>query len=253
MPQYRPQRPHVLHVGRSPALVVNAETCAHVSVIARFGAHWFRELGTPASPGSTLVSVSGAVSRPTVLAVALGTPLRTILHAAGADADPQALLTGGYGGAWLSGEHLDVAYANEALRPLGAAVGAGILVVVPKGACGLAETHRIVKWMANESSRQCGPCAFGLPALADDLRTLLQGSRDPHGVLVRLKERCAVIDGRGACRHPDGVVRLVDSALRVFARHVDEHVNAVPCAAMATTRRWVAVPALEHESDLVWE
>jgi NADH:ubiquinone oxidoreductase subunit F (NADH-binding) len=253
MPQYRPQRPNVLHVGRSPALVVNAETCAHVGLINRFGADWFRELGTDASPGSTLVSISGAVPRPTVLEVALGTPLRSILREVGADPDPLALLTGGYGGAWLAGEHLDVAFSNEALRPLGAGVGAGILVVVPKGACGLAETHRIVKWMANESSRQCGPCAFGLPALADDLRDLLHGSRDPHAVLVRLKERCAVIEGRGACRHPDGVVRLVDSALKVCAGHIEEHVRGIPCGAMTTARRWVAVPALEHESDLVWE
>jgi NADH:ubiquinone oxidoreductase subunit F (NADH-binding) len=253
MPQYRPQRPHVLRVGRAPALVVNAETCAHVGLIARFGAAWFRELGTPTSPGSTLVSVSGAVRRPTVLEVSLGTPIRSLLSAAGADTDPQAVLTGGYGGAWLEGRHLDTPYCNEALRPLGGLVGAGILVVVPHGACGLAETHRVVKWMANESSRQCGPCAFGLPALADDLRTLLQGSRDPHGALVRLKERCAVIDGRGACRHPDGVVRLVDSSLRAFARHIEDHVNGVACGAMTSSRRWVTVPALEHESDLVWE
>jgi len=253
MPQYRPQRPNVLHVGRAPALVVNAETCAHVGLINRFGALWFRELGTPASPGSTLVSVSGAVHRPTVLEVALGTPLRSILRAAGADPDPLALLTGGYGGAWISGEHLDVAYCNEDLRSLGATVGAGILVVIPRGACGLAETHRVVKWMANESSRQCGPCAFGLPALAEDLRTLLHDARDPHGVLVRLKERCEVIQGRGACRHPDGVVRLVDSALRVFHGHIDEHANGLPCPALTMARRWVAVPALEHESDLVWE
>jgi NADH:ubiquinone oxidoreductase subunit F (NADH-binding) len=253
MPQYRPQRPNVLHVGRSPALVMNAETCAHVGMINRFGAEWFRELGTATSPGSTLVSISGAVPRPTVLEVALGTPLRSILREVGADPNPLALLTGGYGGAWLDGEHLDAAYGDETLRPLGAVVGAGILVVVPRGACGLAETHRIVKWMANESSRQCGPCAFGLPALAEDLRSLLHGSRDPHGVLVRVKERCAVIEGRGACRHPDGVVRLVESALKVFSNHIEEHVRGLPCDAMTTARRWVAVPTLEHESDLVWE
>jgi hypothetical protein len=67
------------------------------------------------------------------------------------------------------------------------------------------------------------------------------------------KERCDVIQGRGACHHPEGVVRLVDSALRVFAGHIEEHVNGFPCAALTTTRRWVTVPALEHESDLVWE
>ena len=125
-----------------------------------------------------MVSISGAVAHPTVHEVPLGMPLRTILHNAGADDDPQAVLTGGYGGVWLSAEHLDVAYCDEVLHPLGARVGAGVLVVVPRDACGLAETHRVVRWMANESSRQCGPCAFGLPALAEDLAALVAGSPD---------------------------------------------------------------------------
>jgi NADH:ubiquinone oxidoreductase subunit F (NADH-binding) len=253
MPQYRPTRPSVLHVGRAPALVVNAETSAHVGLIGHFGAAWFREVGTASSPGSTLVSISGAVERPTVLEVPFGMTLRAILREAGAVADPLAILTGGYGGAWLSGEHLDAPYCDEALRPLGVAVGAGVLVVLPKNACGLAETRRVVAWMANESSRQCGPCAFGLPALAEDLGTLLRGSPDARAVLARMSERCAVIEGRGACRHPDGVVRLVESALRVFAVHVEEHIEGARCDASASPRHWVAVPEIEHESELVWE
>ena len=253
LPQFRPTRPHILHVGRSPALVANAETNAHVGLISRYGAKWFREAGTTQSPGSTLVAVSGALERPVVLEVSLGTPLRALLHEAGADPDPQALLLGGYGGAWLSGDLLDTAYCIEALRPLGGTVGAGILVVVPRDACGLTETHRIVEWMANESARQCGPCAFGLPAIAQDLNVLLRGTGDSRAVLSRLTERCSVIEGRGACRHPDGVVRLVRSALEVFSDDVARHVGGSPCAASAAPKRWVAVPAMEHESDLVWE
>jgi NADH:ubiquinone oxidoreductase subunit F (NADH-binding) len=253
MPQYRPKRPDVLHVGRAAALVVNAETSAQVGLIGHFGAAWFREIGTPISPGSALVSISGAVTHPTVHEVPLGMPLRTILRNAGADPDPQAVLTGGYGGVWLSAEHLDVAYCDEVLHPFGARVGAGVLVVVPKDACGLAETHRVVRWMANESSRQCGPCAFGLPALAEDLAALVTGSFGASTVLTRLRERCAVIDGRGACRHPDGVVRLVESALAVFAADIANHVRGAPCAAATSRKHWVAVPEIEHESQLVWE
>ena len=253
MPQYRPKRPDVLHVGRAPALVINAETSAQVGLIGHFGAAWFREIGTPISPGSALVSVSGAVTHPTVLEVPLGTSLRTILRDAGAVAEPQAILTGGYGGVWLSADHLDVAYCDEALQAFGARVGAGVLVVLPEDGCGLAETHRVVRWMANESSRQCGPCAFGLPALADDLDTLVTGSRDAVAVLGRLRERCAVIDGRGACRHPDGVVRLVESTLKAFTSDIERHVHGAPCNASKASRHWVAVPEIEHESTLVWE
>ena len=253
MPQYRPKRPDVLHVGRAAALVVNAETSAQVGLIGHFGAAWFREIGTPSSPGSALVSISGAVTHPTVHEVPLGVPLRAILRNAGADPDPQAVLTGGYGGVWLSAEYLDVAYCDEVLHPLGARVGAGVLVVLPKNACGLAETHRVVRWVANESSRQCGPCAFGLPALAEDLAALVEGSPNGSAVLTRLRERCAVIDGRGACRHPDGVVRLVESALTVFAADVEDHVHGAPCVAATSRKHWVAVPEIEHESELVWE
>ena len=69
LPQYRPSKAHVLRVGRGPALIDNAETCAHVALIGRYGAAWFRELGTDSSPGSALVSLTGAVDRPKVLEV----------------------------------------------------------------------------------------------------------------------------------------------------------------------------------------
>ena len=253
LPQFRATRPHVLRVGHASALVDNAETCANVALIGRYGAEWFRGVGTERSPGSVLVSVSGAVERPHVLEVALGTPLRTVLRHAGADTDPQAVLLGGYGGSWLGAEHLDVAFADETLVPLSASVGAGVVVVLARSGCGVAETQRIVRWMANESARQCGPCAFGLPALASDLAHLVNPGRDASDAYERLVERCGVINGRGACRHPDGVVRLVRSALRVFASDVDDHRRGHACAGSQSGRHYATVPHLEREEELVWE
>ncbi len=253
LPQYRPRRPHILRIGHAPVLVDNAETCAHVGLIARYGADWFRRLGTPTSPGSALVSVSGAVARPTVLEVPLGVPVRSILERAGADPDPQALLMGGYGGAWLDARHLDVPYSEDALAPLGSSVGAGVIIVLPRAGCGVVETQRIARWMANESARQCGPCAFGLPAIAEDLARLAVDTPGARAAYDRLIDRCGAIEGRGACRHPDGVVRLVRSALRVFAAHIEDHVRGVPCPASRSTRHYSAVPSLEREEELIWE
>ena len=253
LPQYRPGRPHIMRIGHSPVLLDNAETCAHVGLIGRFGADWFREVGTPANPGSTLVSVSGAIANPTVVEVALGTPLRSILRSAGADQDPQAILMGGYGGTWIAGALADTPYANESFAAHGVSVGAGVVMVLPHQACGLVETQRIVRWMANESARQCGPCAFGLPALADDLSHLVHRGRDAHDAFSRLVERCGVIEGRGACRHPDGVVRFVRSALGVFANDLEEHLRGNPCAGSRSNRHYATVPSLEREEELVWE
>jgi NADH:ubiquinone oxidoreductase subunit F (NADH-binding) len=253
LPQYRASKTHVLRVGRGPALVDNVETCAHVALIGRFGAAWFRELGTTTSPGSALVSLSGAVDRPKVLEISLGTKLSAILDAGKADPQPQAVLTGGYGGTWLAGDRLDVAFANETLAPVGAMVGTGVLVVLPQSACGLLETKRVVDWMANESSRQCGPCAFGLPALAQDLTHLLYGRPGGREVLTRMIERCGVIDGRGACRHPDGVVRMIRSALSVFEEDIERHALGVVCEGAKSDTYWVKVPTIVHEDELVWQ
>ena len=178
----------------------------------------------------------------------------TPLQSAGADPSPQAVLLGGYGGAWLRGSDLDVPYCNEDLARLGLSTGAGILAVLPQEACAVAEAQRVVRWMAHESARQCGPCAFGLPALANDLGHVVRGGQPGVEAIARLSERCAVIEGRGACRHPDGVVRFVRSTLEVFTRHVDEHLMGQPCAAAAATAtRYLSVPALEREEELVWE
>ena len=252
LPQFRPERPSILSIGRAPVLVDNTETHAHVGLILRYGADWFRSLGTTASPGSTLVSVSGAVARPVVLEIALGTPIREILAAAGADTAPRALLLGGYGGTFVDGSAVSTPYANELLRPLGASVGAGVIVVLPQQSCGITETFNIARWMANESARQCGPCAFGLPALAESLGHLAVGGRDAKDALALIRERSGVINGRGACRHPDGVVRLVQSALSVFADDAERHAAGHPCA-HAGHSRFASVPRLELEHELVWE
>lgn len=253
LPQYRPKRPTILRIGHGAVLVDNAETCANVGLIGRYGSDWFRAQGTHESPGTTLISITGAVNRPTVLEASLGSSLRSILAAGGADPNPQALLLAGYGGAWISGEHIDVAYTNQDLAPLGATVGAGIIVVLPRSGCGLVETQRIVRWMANESARQCGPCAFGLPALAEDLSQLTHNSRDPQTVLKRIVERCGVIENRGACRHPDGVIRLIRSALTVFADDISNHMRGAPCSGAHAVQHFATVPTLEREEELVWE
>jgi NADH:ubiquinone oxidoreductase subunit F (NADH-binding) len=253
LPQYRPHRPSVLHLDKRPVLLDNAETHAHVALIARFGAAWFASLGPSSHPGSTLVSVSGAVERPTVLEVALGTPLRQVLAAAHADPDPQAVLLGGYGGTWLAPRDFDVTYDRTALAERGATAGAGIVIVVGRADCGVAEAQRIAAWMAHESARQCGPCAFGLPAIAADLARLRDGGRDAREARLRLEQRCAVVEGRGACRHPDGVVRMIRTALAAFAEDVADHEAGRPCAGGRSERAAVAVPHLERESELVWE
>jgi NADH:ubiquinone oxidoreductase subunit F (NADH-binding) len=228
-PSWRPDKTQALRIGRGAALVHNAETLAHMALVARYGPGSFRAAGTAETPGTTLVTVSGDVEYPGVYEVAMGTTLGAIVDQARPNDDIAAVLTGGFGGAWVGPGALHTPYAPRAMASVGGVVGAGVLVVLTRRDCGIAATARIATYMAGESAGQCGPCVFGLPAVADDLDRLTRGSVDP-GALARLEMRVASVDGRGACRHPDGVARMVRSALSVFAADATAHAAGHPCA-----------------------
>jgi NADH:ubiquinone oxidoreductase subunit F (NADH-binding) len=228
VPSFRLDKSVPLHLGRLGALVHNAETLANVALIARHGGEWFKAIGAADAPGTCLVSVGGSVTDPGVFEVATGTPIYEILELAMPSYPLQAVLVGGFGGTWIKGELAATPYAPSALRQIGASMGAGIVVAIGNHVCGIRETERIAQFMAFESAGQCGPCLFGLPAIAQDLRAIADGVAD-RSALARLRERCGIVAGRGACRHPDGVVRLVQSALEVFAGDIASHLHGVPC------------------------
>ncbi len=229
VPSFRPDKTVPLTIGHRRALVHNAETLAHVALIARRGPEWFRSLGAPGAPGTSLVTVSGAVVRPGVYEVAMGTPLADIVDTAGPEGDVTGVLVGGFGGAWVAPRDLGTPYTPEALARIGTIVGPGILVVLTTAQCGVAETARIVDYMADQSAGQCGPCVFGLPAIAHDFALLARGAA---GADTRraLEQRFGVVRGRGACRHPDGAIRMAASALSVFAADAAAHAAGRPCA-----------------------
>jgi len=229
-PTFAPPRPHERGVRGLPTLVNNVETLAHLALIARYGARWFRSAGLPTAPGSTLVTVSGAVYRPGVYEIELGTPIgQVVAHAGGPAERLQAMLVGGYFGAWLPvAAALPLPMTHAALKAAGGALGAGMVIALPASSCLLAETARVVRYLADESAGQCGPCVFGLPALADALADLaFYGGRGrllgQLGTLVPLVER------RGACRHPDGVTQLIRSALRAAGADSRHHDEIGPC------------------------
>ena len=175
------------------------------------------------------MTVSGAVEHPGVVEIERGTPLIDIARRAVISGEPQALLVGGYGGAWVGPAHFTTPYASISLRAIGATAGVGIVIVLGHNACGLTESARIASYLAGQSAGQCGPCVYGLPAIAGDLARLARGETAPD-LLARLDRRLRQVEGRGACRHPDGAVNLVRSALHVFAADVAAHAGGAPCA-----------------------
>jgi len=231
-PMFVPPRPFERGVAGRPTLVQNVETLGDLALVARFGAAWFRSAGTEKDPGTTLVTLSGAVSKPGVCEVPLGSRLGDVLRIAGADCrDLSGVLVGGYFGAWLTPERAAaVPLGVDDLKRAGGGLGAGIVVAMPaRGVCPLDELARATRWLADQNAGQCGPCVNGLDAIAGAVQELVHGDRS-HEAEKHLRRWLGMMEGRGACKHPDGVTRFVGSGLAVFAAEIERHRRNGPCA-----------------------
>ena len=185
--------------GRSTFLS-NVETSAHIGLLVTHGAFDYSATGCADEPGTSLVTVTGAVGRPAVIEVPNGIPLSVLLPSVGAS--DGEVLVGGYHGAWLE-DPGSVTVSRPGLARVGGTFGAGTVTVLDDLTCPIGEIARVARWLAGESMRQCGPCMFGLDGIADDMAALAAGDSKPSGHLAYL---LAITPGRGACAHPDGAI-----------------------------------------------
>ncbi|MGL4745849.1 MAG: NADH-ubiquinone oxidoreductase-F iron-sulfur binding region domain-containing protein [Dermatophilaceae bacterium] len=219
-----------------PTLLSNAESLAHLAGLARAGAATYAALGSPGEPGTTLLTLTGPPGPDgqfrdvRVVEVSHGSPASGLLDAA---ALQSPVLLGGFHGSWLRPEHLRRLTWSGTLPALpGTALGAGVVLTLQDGECPVHETARFVTYLAAENAGRCGPCRLGLPALAQEVEALDDGvdTRD------RIRELIGVVDGRGACAHPDGTARLVTSLLTHLEPEVATHLGrGCRCARSART------------------
>ena len=202
-----PPYPFERGVEGAPTLVQNVETLARVALLAR---------GTPAD--TALITLVGAVRQPGVLEIPMGTTIgEAVRLGGGATESPRGVLVGGYFGSWMERQAAWQAPIDQDLR-----LGCGVIGVLPATRCPVCETAGIMRYLASESSAQCGPCFFGLRALADASARIAERGSSPDD-LRRLQRWASEVRGRGACKHPDGAVMFLASALDVFANEFVHH------------------------------
>ncbi len=223
LPAMTPPYPFEKGLAGRPTLLSNAETYAHAGLIARNGADWFRALGTRESPGTRLVTVTGAVAHAGVIEVAGGTEVKALLSAAGGITEPVVgLLFGGYAGIWAGVQARHWQLGEAELRSHGASLGPGIVLVLGQSSCPVSETARAARWLSDQSAGQCGPCVNGLDAIAGALEQLCDRG-DHSGAYTHLERWCSLVNRRGACSLPDGAARFVITALRTFRPVFKDH------------------------------
>jgi NADH:ubiquinone oxidoreductase subunit F (NADH-binding) len=229
-PTTTPPRMSERGVRGRPTLVQNVESLAQAALIARYGDHWYRAAGRERTRGTALVTVTGSVQRQGVREIELGTTLGEVVdQAGGLTASARAVLLGGYFGTWTSARGAwDLPLDPAAMREVGLTFGCGIVGVLPADRCGVAATAEIIRFLAAESAGQCGPCVFGLRAIADTM-TRVEHGRAGEADVADVERWTAQLVGRGACRHPDGAVQLMASALETFGDDVLLHARSGRC------------------------
>ncbi|HEY3961224.1 MAG TPA: NADH-ubiquinone oxidoreductase-F iron-sulfur binding region domain-containing protein [Gaiellaceae bacterium] len=213
-PTLKPPFPFERGLDGRPTLVQNAETLAQVALIGRHGV----------ASGTSLVTLSGAFAQPGVHEIGVGGTLAELVRSLGGTVEPiSAFLVAGYFGRWVAADDA----ASFPMTP--EALGAGVVFALPARACPIVESARIVRYLAGESAGQCGPCVYGLDAIAGAFESLARGDADAGSAASQLRRWADQVRGRGACRHPDGAARFVESGLDVFAADVARHAQHHPC------------------------
>jgi formate dehydrogenase beta subunit len=217
-PRNKPPFPGVYGLHGQPTLMNSVETFAHVPVIARRGAAWWKEQGAGESAGLKFFAVSGHVERPGVYCVPMGTTARQLLDLAGGVSGGGrlgAIQPGGASSNFLGPASLDVPLDFGSLRVAGSMLGSGALVVMAEGTDLLAAATNVLRFFRDESCGKCVPCRVGSTKAHRILAGHLAGGGGPGAVDGRITELEEVMRRTSICGLGQVALGPVASVLRL--------------------------------------
>jgi len=182
-PKNRPPFPAQKGYQGCPTTINNVETFCCATRILENGAAWFSQWGSPGSPGTKLLSISGDCAKPGVYEVPFGILLRDMLGLCGAE-DAKAVQVGGPSGQLIGPEGYDRAICYDDL-----ATGGSMIVFGQKRDI-LKPVRKFLEFFVEESCGYCTPCRVGNALLLKRLDKIMAGKGEPEDIdyLVELGE-----------------------------------------------------------------
>ena len=193
-PRNKPPFPAEHGLFGKPTVANNVETLANVLPILLMGGAEYAKTGTPASTGTRLFCLSGAVKKPGVYEVPCGTTLRSLFELAGGVPERlQAVLLGGAAGSFIRGDEIDLVLSHEDTRAANTTLGSGVVMAFDHTTDMHDVLLRIAAFFRDESCGQCVPCRVGTVRQEEALHRIAAG-RTRGGLSVEL----ALLDEIGA-------------------------------------------------------
>jgi NADH:ubiquinone oxidoreductase subunit F (NADH-binding) len=223
-PTDKPPRPFEAGVGGRPTLVSNVETLANLPYVQQHGWEAFRAQGTSQSPGTFLVTITGAGRPPGLYEIPHGLPVTEllVLHSISSVQVRGALMSGYFGGL-LNRDVLDATADHETFHRLGSGLGCGAISVITDD-CPVAVAASVLAYFDRENAGQCGSCFNGTAAMAAVAGALRDGVATEED-LARLRRWSVVLRGRGACATLDAATNVAASLLDQFPQEVGLHLD----------------------------
>jgi NADH-quinone oxidoreductase subunit F len=228
-PRIKPPFPAVQGLFGCPTIVNNVETLCALPFIVREGAEEYRSMGTPESPGTKMISVSGHINNPGVYEVEMGTPLASFLaNQCGATLEERALKAVIPGGpsvpALTSREALGTRIDHESLAEAGSQLGSGGMIVMDETACMPEALSDITRFFAHESCGRCSPCREGSSWVHGICNRIAngRGRGEDLDILLSLSSN---LPGRTICVFSEALATAVTSFVTKFREEFDAFVN----------------------------
>ena len=172
-PRNRPPFPVTHGYLDQPTVVNNVETFAASCLIALRGGAWYAGIGTGASAGTKILSVSGDCARPGLYEYPFGVSVREVLEACGAS-NTQAVQVSGPSGICLAAAEFDRCIAFEDVPT------AGAFMVFDHSRDMFEVARNFVHFFAHESCGFCTPCRVGTSLLRNLMDKLNNGHGSPY-------------------------------------------------------------------------
>ncbi len=230
-PRLKPPFPAIIGLFNCPTVIHNVETLSYLPFILKRGGEWFAKLGTPASGGMRLFSVSGHVTRPGIYERPVGITLKELIEEAGGVRDGKklkAVVPGGLSAAVLTPDEIGVKMDFDSLRAIGTMAGSAGVMVMDETTCMVDALNITMRFFAHESCGQCSPCREGTGWISRILNRIM--SEDGRGRDVdNLIDIGSFMGGTTICALADGAQMPLLSYLKKFRPEFEYHIRGKKC------------------------
>ncbi|HRZ42389.1 MAG TPA: NADH-ubiquinone oxidoreductase-F iron-sulfur binding region domain-containing protein [Bacteroidales bacterium] len=247
IPRQKPPYPSEKGLFGKPTVVNNVETLFNLPDILNYGPQWYRNTGTPDSPGTKILSLTGKLKYQGLVEVPFGITLNDLVTKIGGGIRNgkqfKALQIGGPAGRCIGHEGLQLKLDYKTFAEAGIFLGSGGVVVLDEENCMVDVARYFLRFISRESCGKCIPCREGSRRMLDILNAIShrpeQGaSHEPlerfKGVMT-LESLAEVIKDTSLCGLGKTAPDTVLSTLRLFREEYEEHIFERKCRAGVCT------------------